>query len=71
MLHKCYCGIDYECPWCGTPEGFICPTVNCDEDAYMCDACIEKFAADYQKAFDEEAEKVALSESVERNFNDV
>ena len=32
----------------------------------MCDPCMEKFAADYQKAFDEEA---ALSKSLEENFD--
>ena len=54
VTHKCYCGKDYECPYCFTPESYICPTLNGDEDANMCDPCMNKFAEDYQRAFDEE-----------------
>lgn len=50
--HKCYCGLEYACPYCGTPEGYVCPTVNGDEDANMCSACMDKFAEEYQSWFD-------------------
>lgn len=54
MTHKCYCGVEYECPWCGTSDGYICPTVNGDEDSNMCDDCLDKFAKDYQEWYDKE-----------------
>lgn len=37
--HRCRCGVDYECPWCGSDKSFICPTLNGDENANQCDEC--------------------------------
>lgn len=37
--HTCYCGINYPCEFCGTPDAYICPTVNGDEDGNLCPEC--------------------------------
>lgn len=62
--HKCYCGVFYACPYCDTPDGYICPTVNSDEDANLCSACYDKAVADmeayyYDRGGDEDALSVS------------
>lgn len=47
-FHRCFCGVDYECPWCYTKSSFICPTLNGDEDGNMCDDCLKKAAEDME-----------------------
>ncbi len=54
MTHTCYCGKVYECPWCLTPQSFICPTLNGDENGNVCDECLEKFAVEMQEFADRE-----------------
>jgi hypothetical protein len=55
IAHHCVvCKSDYNCPYCHTPQSFICPTLNDDEDANMCDACLDKAAEDMQKWADEQ-----------------
>jgi hypothetical protein len=36
--HICYCGKTYPC----TYPNWVCPTNNGDEDAHMCDECLEE-----------------------------
>ena len=52
-LHLCYCGVEYLCPFCGTREGYICPTANDDEDGSMCPDCLTKMATEMQAAYEE------------------
>lgn len=47
-FHRCYCGTIYPCPWCGTKDGFVCPTVNEDEDGFMCDQCLMELTTELQ-----------------------
>jgi hypothetical protein len=57
IQHKCYCGVLYACPWCGTPDGYICPTVNSDEDANMCSDCLAKWEDEYTKWYMEQQDE--------------
>jgi hypothetical protein len=54
IKHICRCKKEYDCPYCGTPESFICPTINEDEDANMCLECLDAMAAEYQRYYLEE-----------------
>ena len=53
LKHRCYCGVEYDCPYCHTRDSYICPTLNDDEDGNMCDACLVDAATDMQAALDE------------------
>jgi hypothetical protein len=44
--HLCRCGKTYDCPYCHTPNSFACPTINEDEDANMCDECLDKMVTE-------------------------
>ena len=46
--HICYCGKVYTC----TLPNWVCPTINEDEDAFMCDECLEKYEASYNEFID-------------------
>lgn len=43
--HLCYCKTEYEC----NVPNWICSTINGDEDANMCDACLNKLAEEMQE----------------------
>lgn len=47
-VHTCYCKKDYIC----IDPNWLCPTVNEDEDGWMCPECMEKLAKDYQEWVD-------------------
>lgn len=50
MQHECIkCKVDYTCK----DPNWLCPTVNDDEDRNMCPKCIDEFAEEYQKWYDE------------------
>lgn len=51
-IHTCYCGATYICEYCLTPNGFICPTVNEDEEANMCPSCLQKMVEAMEAAND-------------------
>lgn len=44
MTHTCYCGRVYECPYCGTPDSYICPTLN--EGGGSCEDCLAEMLND-------------------------
>jgi hypothetical protein len=51
VFHICRCRLVYECPFCGGPNSWICPTVNSDEDANMCPSCLDRVADEYAQAW--------------------
>lgn len=50
--HTCYCGKVYLC----SLPNWVCPTVNGDEDANLCEVCLERFAQEMQAWVDDGGE---------------
>lgn len=48
IQHKCcVCSEDYDCTPCTENLKWTCSTVNGDEDALMCDSCLDEMAGDF------------------------
>lgn len=49
LYHECkYCNNQYEC----SLPNYICPSVNHDEDEFMCDSCRTREAEAYKKWYE-------------------
>lgn len=44
VWHECYCKKEYPCQACTSGNSWACSTANDDEDANMCNECLERFA---------------------------
>jgi hypothetical protein len=56
IQHTCYCGKHYDCEYCSTPNhGWMCSTLNGDEDGNLCDECLHRIAEEMQAAFDNDS----------------
>lgn len=45
-FHTCRCGNEYPC----NSPNWVCPTLNRDEDANMCDSCLDNWAEDTHRS---------------------